>query len=870
VTVSLSDPDRLRALSQTELMDAGRQASLDRVTRMASRFLRAPIALVSLVDAQRQFFASEVGLGLQETPLSHSFCQRVVLDGAPVVVPDARLDPRFVDNPAIDDLGVIAYAGVPLRTAGGHTLGSLCVIQSTPRVWSDDEIELLRDLAESVLAEIELRTTNRALRESEAQLTAIIEHTPATIALQGTDGRYLRVNANVAAALGRKTDEILGLTTADLYPREVAEALGDDAHVLECATPVTTEVELTHADGSAHVYDVMRYAVRDAHGRVTGLGSFGLDVTDRRRAQQARELALAGLGAAQRLARVGSWSRDARDAGGEWSEEMFRIYDRDPGLGPASREEFLGYVVAEDRPGIAAAYAAMLAGESVLDLDCRIRTAAGVERVIHARAAADRDRAGVFAGTVQDVTELRRVERAVRDQGELLARVFDEAPIGMALVDPDGSFLRVNQALCEISGYTGHELTSLSFHAFTHPDDVDEERASLAQLLGGQIRAYQVDRRYMHRSGEVRWVRLSVSLVRDAQDAALHFIAQIQDITEQAKRDAEERALGRIAELVATNAGAAAVFGAVASEVQQLFGAHAGFVSRFDSDAGVGTVLSGLRADGQPMEQITFHRDDHSASAIVAKTGSPARVLTAAESHVDPTSDWLLQNRIASGVAAPVVVAGRLWGTLSVAFGGVDAPADTEARLTRFARLVAMAIANTSAWDLLSLQASTDALTGLANRRAFQIRLGTEVARASRYGRDLSLVLLDLDHFKAVNDAHGHQVGDQVLAEVGRRLLREARAGDLVARVGGEEFAWLLPETDSAAAGMAAERLRQSCAAEAFAGVGRLTLSAGICANAPGREPDDLVRLADRALYQAKDSGRNTTVMYAEAAPTPT
>lgn len=151
----------------------------------------------------------------------------------------------------------------------------------------------------------------------------------------------------------------------------------------------------------------------------------------------------------------------------------------------------------------------------------------------------------------------------------------------------------------------------------------------------------------------------------------------------------------------------------------------------------------------------------------------------------------------------------------------------------------------------------TDHLTGLANRREFDERLAMEVERAHRHGRDLSLVILDLDHFKSVNDRFGHAVGDEVLAHVARELRRQARLGELVARVGGEEFAWLLPETDLDDAIEAAERARAAVAASALPSGLRVTLSAGASEAVDAGDASGLYRKADAALYKAKADGRD-------------
>ncbi len=211
-----------------------------------------------------------------------------------------------------------------------------------------------------------------------------------------------------------------------------------------------------------------------------------------------------------------------------------------------------------------------------------------------------------------------------------------------------------------------------------------------------------------------------------------------------------------------------------------------------------------------------------------------------------------------------------LLGVLRIEMAEARPPTPAELLVARsLAALASMALANARLHQqtLLSLadaerRAATDPLTGLANHRVFQERLASEVRRAARHRRPLALAVMDLDHFKRVNDSHGHQVGDRVLVEAGRILLAQARGGDLVARMGGEEFAWLMPETDDASAWDAADRARAAIAAHAFEGVGRVTISAGVCDLAAAGEGERLFALADGALYWAKHRGRDMVVRY--------
>lgn len=156
--------------------------------------------------------------------------------------------------------------------------------------------------------------------------------------------------------------------------------------------------------------------------------------------------------------------------------------------------------------------------------------------------------------------------------------------------------------------------------------------------------------------------------------------------------------------------------------------------------------------------------------------------------------------------------------------------------------------------------ATHDPLTGLPNRRTFDQRFGLEMARCRRDGIPLSLAVIDIDEFKRINDTFGHQEGDHVLARVGALFAKQVREDELLARVGGEEFAWILHGADADGAWVAVERARALIGAEVFTEAGKVTISAGICALRAGMGQAELYRTADRALLEAKRSGRNRVI----------
>ena len=179
VPVPDNEKQRLERLRRYGVLDTPPSEAFDRVTRLASRLLNMPIALVSLVDAERQWFKSKVGIDASETPRELAFCAHAICDTSVLVVPNAPDDPRFSDNPLVTGAPDIRfYAGAPLRTDDGHNLGTLCVIDRSPREFSEEERTLLTDLAHIVIDELELHALAAREQEARTRLIDAIEAAP--------------------------------------------------------------------------------------------------------------------------------------------------------------------------------------------------------------------------------------------------------------------------------------------------------------------------------------------------------------------------------------------------------------------------------------------------------------------------------------------------------------------------------------------------------------------------------------------------------------------------------------------------------------------------------------------------------------------
>lgn len=742
-------------------------------------------------------------------------------------------------------------------------------------IWVAAAVSLLRDaqgaprgFIAQVLDITARKASDDALRASEERFRLMVEGVQDyAILMLDAAGRVATWNAGAQRFKGYAAQEIIGRHFSVFYPPEDIAA-GKPERELEIAAAdgrLEDEGWRVRKDGTQFWANVVITALRGADGVLHGYGKITRDLTERRNAELQLGRQRAALADAQAIAQIGSWSWDPATDVADWSDEMYRIFGRDRADGPATSEDFFAYLHPEDRDRIAAGYAQAFGAGQSFELEYQIVTGSGELRSLHGLGR--RERSGRYAGTVQDVTELRGIERSLVDAEELLGLAFDHSPLGMTLSTPDRGVLRVNQAFADMLGYSVQELIANQHPTrFTHPDDHAAKDAHVRALLQDDDNDRQWDKRYIHANGHPVWARVSVSVLRHPDGSPRYLVSQIEDISEHRRREAEERALRDVAELVAAGAQPAIVFSAIAKQVRVLFDASASAVVRFDATTKTGIMLGASATDDGNLVGTTFDLQTATATARVFSSGRPARVDAPTLPARDPMSPTIQQFGLTASVAAPIRVAGELWGAVAAAAAEQHIAVGAELHLERFAHLASLAITNLHTLQALERRAATDPLTAIANHRAFHDRLRTEIQRARRYDRQLSVVLLDLDHFKVINDTHGHQTGDRILTEVAQHLTRHARDGELVARIGGEEFAWLIPESDQHGAYAAAERVRQAIEATAFADAGTITLSAGVCSLDHARDAQQLVRHADHALYWAKEHGRNNTCVYSEHA----
>lgn len=301
----LRDPARLAVLRETELLDSPPEEAFDRLARLAARILGTPLAMVTLLDGERQFCKSlaageaSAGAGLDSLPAGESFCQHAVATGLPLVIRDARADPRVADNPSTARFGIGAYLGIPLKTRDGFTLGTLCVVQPEPRDWTEADLATLTDLAWVVTAEVErrraeaeARRTEETLLAAETMFRALVEQSLAGICVVEGD-RFTYVNPRFAEIFGRTREElapggrVLDLVAAGDRATAAARLLrlvrGEEG-------PFRRAFRGVRADGSV-VHVEVHGTPAEIGGRSAAIGLL-LDVTEQVRAEEERAAAL--------------------------------------------------------------------------------------------------------------------------------------------------------------------------------------------------------------------------------------------------------------------------------------------------------------------------------------------------------------------------------------------------------------------------------------------------------------------------------------------------------------------------------------------------------------------------------------------------
>ncbi|MGZ5818604.1 MAG: PAS domain S-box protein, partial [Burkholderiaceae bacterium] len=437
---------------------------------------------------------------------------------------------------------------------------------------------------------------------------------------------------------------------------------------------------------------------------------------------------------------------------------------------------------------------------------------------------------------MHEAEERLAIGELIQESEARFEETFDHAPIGMALVSLEGKWLRINQALCDIVGYTEEELLSLSFQKLTHAEDFQVDQTFVQLLLAGQIKKYQMETRYFHKQGHIVPIMLNASLVRHADGSPRYFILRIENLTQRKKMEDALFSEKDFAQTTLQSIGDAVITTDANGKVNYL-----------NPNAEYLTGWPNKEALGLPLDKI--FAIVHEATREVAESPIP-HVLAEGKAWHFPESVILIAKHgteySIDYSAAPIRVKdGTVNGVVLVFHDVTEARAQTHK---------------------ISYQASHDALTGLWNRSEFESMAARLLHSAKVMQMHHALMYLDLDQFKIVNDTCGHLAGDQLLCQLSNLLLSHTRKSDMLARLGGDEFGILLDSCPPERAKEIAQHIVDIVRAFRFEWEGKL-FSVGVSIGLifitdQTRDLQSLLSGADTACYIAKDKGRNRVQVF--------
>ena len=488
-------------------------------------------------------------------------------------------------------------------------------------------------------------------------------------------------------------------------------------------------------------------------------------------------------------------------------------------------------------------------------------------------------------GVVRDVTERKRAEKALVSELRFVSAVFETAESLVFMLDPQGHITGFNRACERMMGYAFDEVRGkVVWDLFLSPEDAPAARASFQNLRPEQF-PFKSQTCWLTRNGERRLVDWSYAALVGDQGAVETIVGIGIDITQRKaaedsldktaeslkvwvdkveRHDRQISQVNKMGELLQACTSTKEAYEVIAQSARQLFPTG---------------VLYAAGENKNLLESAAVWGDELTGNKLFAPTDCWAlrrgQAYLVLDTHTGLLCQHLDNPPPACYLCVPLMTQSEPLGVLYLQCqpdGSHDpeaAPANRILAAQQIAQIaseqIALALANLKLRETLRSQAIRDALTGLFNRRYMEESLDREMHRAVRNKTSLSLVLMDLDHFKHFNDAFGHDAGDLVLRELGLLLKAHVRRGDIPCRYGGEEFLLVMPEASIEAAQQRAETLREEVKLLKLEHLGRplgeVTLSLGVAAYPQhGTVAEEVLRAADRALYRAKSEGRDRVV----------
>jgi PAS domain S-box-containing protein len=401
------------------------------------------------------------------------------------------------------------------------------------------------------------KATETALRESEELFRTVFESAPLGVAIADNDGRFTRANKALQQALGYDEAEIVGKHFTEItHPDDIPTSFRSDRRMSrQLADRVELEKRYVGKDGRIVEAHVVVAPIHNDRGGIDYRVAMISDIRARKAAEQALRQSEERLRFALQAAGGGSWDWDLASGLAWWSPEMYALWGTEPGT-PMRLENSLAAVHPDDRAGLQRAVEMAIEQKTDYRYEFRIlhpergeSWLASLGRVVTGADGAPQR----LIGLSFDITERKAMECALRRSEAMFRTLFERAPIGVAVIDAGGHFLRTNAALQQIVGYTGVELAGRHFREITHPDDTPRDARLVAAMLAGESDRVDIEKRYVHRDGNIIDVHVVVAPLWNQQHEIEYRIAMVSDIGERKRiaaaleRDRRMQAVGQMA-----------------------------------------------------------------------------------------------------------------------------------------------------------------------------------------------------------------------------------------------------------------------------------------------------------------------------------
>jgi PAS domain S-box-containing protein len=528
---------RLAALEAYAIMDSAPEAAFDDIVAIAAQICQVPMALISLIDSERQWFKAAVGLEVQQTPREIAFCAQAIQQDHALVVEDAAADPRFAANPLVTgDPNLRFYAGAQLLTPDGLALGTLCVLDRRPRQLTDAQLSALQALSRQVITQMELRKA-LAMRHTEAERSRLIIESAVDYAIVSIDlqGRVTSWNPGAERILGWSAAEMRGAELSCIFTPEDTAGGRMQKEMNDALCWGTGNDERWHMrkSGARFWANGEMTPIRDDSEKVVGFVKVLRDRTDQHQATEALRASEERSTRAQSAGGVGVFELDIRSNTLRGSPEFCRLF----GLPhqdtiPAERIEAL--IHPDDRRRLSLGRTEP--DHASLDVEYRIlreddKQLRWIARKGRYEIGAD-GRVARLVGVVQDISD-RRVAQLDAEQSAAQFQTFAQAlPNHVWTALPDGRLDWFNDRLLEYSGMSRPDLDGFGWTKIVHPDDIGRSARQWSEtLVTGEV--YETEFRLRRSDGVFRWHLTRALPLRAADGSITRWVGTNTDIHER-------------------------------------------------------------------------------------------------------------------------------------------------------------------------------------------------------------------------------------------------------------------------------------------------------------------------------------------------